>query len=173
MWERRCEKKSEYRFYSCYGVFKVSRRRVGFKGSAISRKADKQRKAICLSIDRAIDTLNDTTVGFYLRDGDMDYKKILLCDLIMIETDRRRTKVYTDAEVFRTKKTLSEWQRELTEPFFMMPHNSFIINMNKIVKFSRTEIELEGGKKHYTVSVAPKRQAETKRILMSYFESRR
>lgn len=45
--------------------------------------------------------------------------------------------------------------------------------MNKIVKFSRTEIELEGGKKHYTVSVAPKRQAETKRILMSYFESRR
>lgn len=31
---------SEYRFYSCYGVFKVSRRRVGFKGSAISRKAD-------------------------------------------------------------------------------------------------------------------------------------
>lgn len=124
-------------------------------------------------IDRAIDTLNDTTVGFYLRDGDMDYKKILLCDIIMIETDRRRTKVYTDAEVFRTKKTLSEWQRELTEPFFMMPHNSFIINMNKIVKFSRTEIELEGGKKHYTVSVAPKRQAETKRILMSYFESRR
>lgn len=97
-------------------------------------------------IDRAIDTLNDTTVGFYLRDGDMDYKKVLLCDLIMIETDRRRTKVYTDAEVFRTKKTLSEWQRELTEPFFMMPHNSFIINMNKIVKFSRTEIELEGGK---------------------------
>lgn len=71
-------------------------------------------------IDRAIDTLNDTTVGFYLRDGDMDYKKILLCDLIMIETDRRRTKVYTDAEVFRTKKTLSEWQRELTEPFFMV-----------------------------------------------------
>lgn len=62
-------------------------------------------------IDRAIDTLNDTTVGFYLRDGDMDYKKVLLCDLIMIETDRRRTKVYTDAEVFRTKKTLSEWQR--------------------------------------------------------------
>ena len=112
-------------------------------------------------IDRAIDPLNDTTVGFYLRDGDMDYKKILLCDIIMIETDRRRTKVYTDAEVFRTK------------PFFMMPHNSFIINMNKIVKFSRTEIELEGGKKHYIVSVAPKRQAETKRILMSYFESRR
>lgn len=55
-------------------------------------------------IDRAIDTLNDTTVGFYLRDGDMDYKKILLCDLIMIETDRRRTKVYTDAEVSRHKE---------------------------------------------------------------------
>ena len=40
--------------------------------------------------------------------------------------------------------------------------------MNKIVKFSRTEIELEGGKKHYIVSVAPKRQAETKRIFISH-----
>lgn len=29
------------------GVFEIPRRRVGFKGSAISRKADKQRKAIC------------------------------------------------------------------------------------------------------------------------------
>lgn len=36
-------------------------------------------------IDRAIDTLNDTTVGFYLRDGDMDYKKILLCDIVMYD----------------------------------------------------------------------------------------
>ena len=64
-------------------------------------------------IDRAIDTLNDTTVGFYLRDGDMDYKKILLCDLIMIETDRRRTKVYTDAEVFRTKYMCSPTGKRL------------------------------------------------------------
>ena len=41
------KKQSEHRFYSCYGVFEIPRRRVGFKGSAIPRKADKQRKAIC------------------------------------------------------------------------------------------------------------------------------
>lgn len=172
MWERRCEKQSEHRFIVVTAFSKYLDDALDLKVLRFLEKPINSER-LYAGIDRAIDTLNDTTVGFYLRDGDMDYKKILLCDLIMIETDRRRTKVYTDAEVFRTKKTLSEWQRELTEPFFMMPHNSFIINMNKIVKFSRTEIELEGGKKHYTVSVAPKRQAETKRILMSYFESRR
>lgn len=69
----------------------------------------------------------------------------------MIETDRRRTKVYTDAEVFRTKKTLSEWQRELTEPFFMMPHNSFIINMNKIVNSQERKSNLRAAKALYRV----------------------
>lgn len=81
MWERRCEKTIRISFYSCYGVSKYLDDALDLKVLRFLEKPINSER-LYAGIDRAIDTLNDTTVGFYLRDGDMDYKRYCFATLL-------------------------------------------------------------------------------------------
>lgn len=122
-------------------------------------------------LDRAVEIIDKATVSFFLCDDKNTYKSILAEDIVMVVTEYRHTRVYTMNGSYSTNQKLCVWQNKLTASYFVMPHGSYIINMNKIIQFSRTEIVLRGVE-DYTVTVAPKRQSEFKRILTRYLESR-
>lgn len=122
-------------------------------------------------LERAIEIIDKATVSFFLCDEENTYKSILAEDIVMVATEYRHTRVYTVNGSYSANQKLSIWQDKLTASYFVTPHASYIINMNKIVQFSRTHVVLRG-LEDYTISVAPKRQSEFKRILTSYLESR-
>lgn len=122
-------------------------------------------------LDKAIEMINKAFVDFCLFDKEHTHKSIPADDIIMVATEHRHTKVYTDYEIFVANHKLSDLQDLLKASYFVMPHASYIINMNKIVRFSRAEVVL-GGKEEYAVSVASRRQSEFRRILTGYLENR-
>lgn len=64
-----------------------------------------------------------------------------------IERDKRITKIHTLKEVFLTTMKMSEVEEYLDKKKFMVCHNSFIVNVEKVRVFGRGEITLRSGKK--------------------------
>lgn len=123
-------------------------------------------------LDHAMERMNTNNMFFYLRSEEETFRKIYMRNIVMVETDRRKTKLYTDDAVYESREKLSFWQKKLTPSIFVIPHNSYIINLEKITEFSRTELVLQG-KDKYRVAIASKRQADFKRTITAYLESRR
>ncbi|MEG0545806.1 MAG: response regulator transcription factor [Oscillospiraceae bacterium] len=139
----------------------------------VLRFLDKPVEALRLysGIDKAIELINANTIDLYLKGNDK-CQKICYDDIIFLEAELRKTKIVTTNGEFHTPESLSSWENKLSPSFFASPHNSFIVNMDKIVEYTRNYMVLDGGKK-YTISIAPKRQCEFKKRLARFMESRR
>ena len=64
-----------------------------------------------------------------------------------IERDKRITKIHTLTGIVLTTMKMSEVEAHLDKERFVMCHNSFIVNMEKIRIFGRAEITLRSGDK--------------------------
>lgn len=64
-----------------------------------------------------------------------------------IERDKRITKIHTLTGIVLTTMKMSEVEAYLDKERFVMCHNSFIVNMEKIRIFGRAEITLRSGDK--------------------------
>lgn len=64
-----------------------------------------------------------------------------------IERDKRITKIHTLTGIVLTTMKMSEVEAYLDKERYVMCHNSFIVNMEKIRIFGRAEITLRSGDK--------------------------
>ena len=92
--------------------------------------------------------------------------RIKKADIIYAESKFKKTFVCTVDNTIETNLPLKEIKEMLSSPDFLVPHGSFILNKNYIVRFERTSIAVKENMKTVSIPVSPKKQAEIKRQLL-------
>lgn len=83
---------------------------------------------------------------------------VMQSDVLYVEAWQNYTKVVlSDKRIILCNESLKDRQTKLTDVFLRV-HNSFIINLNKVVRYHRFgEVELEGG---IMIPVARRRKSD-------------
>jgi DNA-binding LytR/AlgR family response regulator len=75
--------------------------------------------------------------------------KILLRDILYIESNRRKIKVHTNDDIIEYYCSLSELESTLLEENFFRCHKSYIVNFKYVKSFDNTSITLKNLEKVY------------------------
>lgn len=105
----------------------------------------------------AIDRIDNTIIKFYLKDGKTT-DVINAKDIMFIEIDIRKTKIVTINKIYHSTERLSFWKNNLKSSVFVIPHRSYIVNMNFITSYKREN-----------VTIASKYEIPISRNKQSYF----
>ena len=68
--------------------------------------------------------------------------KVLLDDVMFIESDKDYVKIYTTNSTIITRQTISSVEAMLSENKFLRIHRSFIVSLDKIKSFSNETVEI-------------------------------
>ena len=53
-------------------------------------------------------------------------------DIVVVEADKKETRVYTSKECYLTKMKISEWEEQLPKTQFYRCHRSYLVNLGKV-----------------------------------------
>lgn len=129
------------------------------------------------ALDDAAELINNDIIVFY----DMKTAsnvRIYTNDIIYIEIVKKKTKIVTVHGVFFSNEKISIWRNKLNGISFVSPHSSYIVNLDYSIKHTRTMLILANRDlnghiiEKYEISIAPKRQAEIKRLFFYVLERR-
>lgn len=81
------------------------------------------------------------TSFIYLR-VDRKMKKVLLDDIVYIESDKDYVKVFVEKGFIITRQTIASVEAMLSESQFVRIHRSFIISLNKLKSFTPETVEI-------------------------------
>jgi two-component system, LytTR family, response regulator len=81
------------------------------------------------------ETSSPANSSIYLR-AERKMKKVLLDDIIYIESDRDYVKVFTEKGLIITRQTIASVEAMLSESQFVRIHRSYIISLSKLKSFS-------------------------------------
>lgn len=87
-------------------------------------------------IMEAIKRLNNETIVFDLKDKNLSIR-INKNEIIYIEIDQRKTKVVTSKNIYFSNHSMSFWKQHLRSFKFVVPHNSYLINLDYIEMYKR------------------------------------
>jgi two-component system, LytTR family, response regulator len=93
---------------------------------------------------RTIEESNPSTSFIYLR-VDRKMNKILLNDILYIESDKDYVKVFTESGFIITRQTIVSVEAMLPEKQFIRIHRSYIVSLHKL-KYFTAEIVMIGNK---------------------------
>ena len=79
--------------------------------------------------------------SIYIKSGH-DYHKVMIEDIVSINSDRDYTELHTDSTKYLSSHSLKHWEDTLSDFKFVRVHKSYLINENKITKITAMEIEL-------------------------------
>lgn len=85
--------------------------------------------------------VKDNANSIYIKSGH-DYHKVLIEDIIKINSDRDYTELHTDSVKYLSSHSLKHWEDILSENKFVRVHKSYLINENKITRITAMEVEL-------------------------------
>jgi two-component system, LytTR family, response regulator len=90
-------------------------------------------------------TVNDThrpdTSFIYLR-VDRKMIKVLLDEILYIESDKDYVKVYTEKGYYITRQTIASVEAMLSDSKFIRVHRSYIISLSKLKSFTAEAVEI-------------------------------
>ena len=92
--------------------------------------------------------------------------RILLQDILYLESEGNYLNVYTRNEVLRVRETMTNMEKELLEKDFLRCHKGYLINAEYIEKFKTTEIDLRMGNVFQTVPVGRSYEKEVRSRIM-------
>lgn len=129
------------------------------------------------ALDDAAELINNDIIVFY----DMKEKqniRIYTNDIIYVEVKRKKVKIVTVNGTYYSNEKFEMWKNKLNGISFVSPHSSFITNLDYSINHTRTLLVL--AKKdingniidRYEISIAPKKQAEIKRMFFYVLERR-
>lgn len=84
-------------------------------------------------------TINNTKPFVYVK-SDRQYTKVLLEDILYVESIKNHVIIATEHEKITTLLSISQMETKLPEQYFIRIHRSFIVNLNRINQFSNTHI---------------------------------
>lgn len=131
----------------------------------VFRYIDKPVKAERLykGLDKAIDYINNNDISFRTRDNEIITMK--KSDIVYVEVLRKKVYLTVVDGTYLTREKMEFFKEKLTASYFVIPHNSYIVNLNFVSTFKRDSILL---KNKQIISIAPKRQAEIKKKFMHF-----
>lgn len=104
------------------------------------------------ALDKALSEMSNNQITLSTKDNQI--LRLGSRDIIFAEANLKYVSVHTVQGTYTVKDSLKKIKSLLSTEVFAVPHNSFIVNMNYISAFSRTEITLRlpDGKKEIPVS---------------------
>lgn len=102
---------------------------------------------LCEALDSFLERYNSEA---FILAGDEDndiMKRISEYDIIYAEADNTYCRVVTVGGCYLYRSTLSELAKSVRSDFFYRAHRSYLVNMNYIENYSRSEIVFENGEK--------------------------
>ena len=104
--------------------------------------------------------------------------RIYTNDIIYLEIEKKKTKIVTVDNIYYSNEKISVWKNRLNAISFVCPHSSYVANLDYSVYHTRTLLVLAkrdlDGKiiEKYEINIAPKKQAEIKRLFFYVLERR-
>lgn len=129
------------------------------------------------TLDDAADLLKNDRIVFYDMQSGKDVR-IYTNDIIYLEIEKKKTKITTVQGIYYSKEKLSYWKEKLNSISFVCPHSSYLVNLDYAVKHTRTTLVLAKTDsarnviEQYEISIAPKKQAEMKRVFFQVLKRR-
>lgn len=71
-----------------------------------------------------------------------EYNKVLIEDIIMINSDRDYTELHAESGKYLSNNSLKYWEDRLAEYKFIRVHKSYLVNESKITRITAPEVEL-------------------------------
>lgn len=81
-----------------------------------------------------------TSKPFVYVKSDRQFVKVLLEDILYIESIKNHVIIITKKEKITTLQSISQMEEKLPQQFFIRIHRSFIVNLDKIKQFSNAHI---------------------------------
>ena len=104
---------------------------------------------------------------FIIISSEHQIKKILLKDIIYIESVGRMVKIHCTGGVIKTYKQIGDLEQTLSDKYFFRCHKSFLLNLEYVSRFDKSEIVMESGD---TVFLARKRAKLFQKEFISYMK---
>lgn len=129
------------------------------------------------ALDDATELINNDVIVFYDMESASNVK-VYTNDIIFIEIERKKTKIVTTSSVYYSNEKLSAWKDKLNGISFVCPHSSYIANLDYSIKHTRTTLvlankDIDGNiLNRYEINIAPKKQAEIKKLFFYVLERR-
>lgn len=129
------------------------------------------------ALDDAAELINNDIIAFYDVNTNQSVR-IYTNDIIYLEIVRRKIKIVTVDNVYYSNEKMSVWKNRLNGAAFVCPHSSYIANLDYSIKHTRQLLilakkDLNGNViEKYEINIAPKKQAEMKRLFFCVLERR-
>ena len=93
-------------------------------------------------------------------------------ELIMVEADKHKVRVYTPAQVYESTQSMNHWETLLDVGSFYKTHRSYIVNMKFVRSFDTAIIKMKSaaGPDHLAY-LARRRYADFKSTYIRYLEA--
>lgn len=112
---------------------------------------------------------NDTVADFLMITSNRETKKVSLKDILYIESTGRIAKIHCHFGTLETYSQIGILEENLSEKSFFRCHKCFLVNLNYIDAFTKTEIRLENGEK---ILLAKRRYESFQKAFLSYMKTK-
>lgn len=119
-------------------------------------------------LDKAMEYLDEAYIDIFLY-TDGTHQRVLVDDIRYITRLNRKTIVITEQGEHQTTQRLEEWCNMLPSLFFYSVHNSFLVNLHYVKKYSYTELILTDGTR---IPIASRKQAAFHKFWFEYLRRR-
>ncbi len=129
------------------------------------------------ALDDAAELIKNDIIVFYDMTTQKNFR-IYANDIIYIEIIKKKTKIVTVDGEYYSNENISFWKNKLNGISFVCPHSSYIANLDYSINHTRTNLvlarkDLDGNiLQKYEIAIAPKKQAEIKRMFFYVLERR-
>lgn len=90
-------------------------------------------------------------------------------DIVYITIEDRKAVIVTKSNKYSTNKRLSYWKEKLNSfSYFVQPHHSYIINLNYVSTFNKTDVVLEYGSDKITLPISQRGYSGFKKAYFLY-----
>lgn len=125
-------------------------------------------KRLYTGLDKAMEYLDETYLDIYLY-KEQAQKKVLIDNIVYIESGNRKTTLYTLNGKYETRESIEHWYNLLPHTFFYKVHKSFLVNLHYVETYKYTELFLNDGTR---IPVSPRKQASFHKYWNMYLSRR-
>ncbi len=109
----------------------------------------------------------DANIDFLMISANRQIQKVFLKDILYIESIGRIAKIHCNNGTLETYEQIGILEDKLSDKFFFRCHNCFLVNLNFVDAFNKTEVRLENGEK---IMLAKRRYEDFQKAILSYMK---
>ena len=109
----------------------------------------------------------DANIDFLMISANRQIQKVFLKDILYIESIGRIAKIHCNNGTLETYEQIGILEDKLSDKFFFRCHKCFLVNLNFVDAFNKTEVRLENGEQ---IMLAKRRYEDFQKAILSYMK---